>query len=92
MTYSLDDPVELFDVVSDPGERHDLANDPAYVGVREELRSALLARWNPVTLEQQVRRSQRERVLIRAVESGRSAEADWKRWYESGSTVPTVPK
>ena len=65
LNYSLDDPVELYDVARDPGEFHDLGNDPAYQGLREELRSALLAHWDPVDLERRIRRSQKDRLLIR---------------------------
>ena len=49
---------------SDPNEFRDLALDPAYQEVASELQERLLARWNPEQLEQQVLRSQRERLLI----------------------------
>jgi choline-sulfatase len=65
LNYSLDDPPELFDIENDPEEQCDLASDPAFAPIREAMREDLLSRWNPVTLEQQVRRSQRERRLIR---------------------------
>ena len=64
LNYSLDDPVELFDLESDPDEQHDLACDDSYAEIRESLRSSLLARWDPVALEQQVRQSQQARKLI----------------------------
>ena len=70
LNYSLDDPVELYDVARDPGEFHDLGNDPAYQGLREELRSALLAHWDPVDLERRIRRSQKDRLLIREATGG----------------------
>ena len=34
--------------------------------VREQLRSNLWAHWNPVALEQRIRQSQQERLLIRS--------------------------
>ena len=66
LIYSLDDAPLLFDLEADPGEFTDLAADPAHVSTREELRAALLSHWNPVELEERVRREQKERLLIRA--------------------------
>ena len=66
LNYSLDDPLELYDLVDDPGELHDLANHPDYEAVWESLRARLLSHWNPVELEQRIRQSQTERVLIHA--------------------------
>ncbi|HEV2123696.1 MAG TPA: sulfatase-like hydrolase/transferase, partial [Chloroflexota bacterium] len=88
LNYSLDDPVELYDLQSDPNEFHDLAADPAHALMREQLRTDLLAHWNPVDLEQRVRQSQRERLLIRQAVTGRSTTADRQHWYASGSTGP----
>ncbi len=90
LNYSLDDAPELYDLAEDPGELHDLATDPAHVALREDLRARLLAHWDPVVLEQRVRQSQRERLLIRAAVRGqtiRQMTADTqRRWYASGST------
>ena len=86
LNYSLDDPVELYDVASDPGEFHDLGSDPTYQGIREELRKTLLAYWDPVNLERRVRRSQRDRLLIRAAETGGTGEGSaQQQWYASDS-------
>jgi choline-sulfatase len=86
LNYSLDDAPELYDLDEDPGELRDLAADPAYRAALEELRTRLLANWDPVTLERRVRQSQRERLLIHAVESGTTADDVRRRWYVSGST------
>ena len=80
LNYSLDDPPELYDLVADPGEFHDLATDPAQREILEDLRARLLARWNPVELEQRVRQSQRERLLIRTVETGEAPCDAQRRW------------
>ncbi|MEM7130127.1 MAG: sulfatase-like hydrolase/transferase [Chloroflexota bacterium] len=66
LNYSLDDPIELYDLEDDPGEFKDLGNQPDYAEVREQLQTELLAQWNPVELEQRIRQSQEERLLIRA--------------------------
>jgi choline-sulfatase len=90
LNYSLDDAPELYDLEDDPGELRDLSASPTHAAIREALRAQLLAHWNPVVLEQQVRHSQRDRLLIRAAERGVSVQtmnADaQRRWYASGST------
>jgi choline-sulfatase len=91
LNYSLDDPPELYDLHDDPGEFHDLAGEPAYRAVREELRARLLAHWDPIALERQVRQSQKERLLIRAAVTGAQGAAEaQRRWYAAGSTA-TAP-
>lgn len=85
LNYSLGDPPELYDLAADPGELRDLAADPAYRTVLDELRARLLAKWDPVTLERRVRQSQRERLLINAVESDTTADQARREWYASGS-------
>ena len=49
---------------SDPGEFRDLAADPSYAHIVDEMQTALLAQWDPVAIDGQVRQSQRERLLI----------------------------
>ena len=86
LNYSLDDPVELYDLARDPGEYQDLGSDPAYQEIREELRRALLAYWDPVELERRVRQSQQDRMLIRAAETGGTDEGSaQQQWYASDS-------
>lgn len=86
LNYSLDDAPELYDLEEDPGEFGDLAGDPAYRTVLEELRHDLLENWNPVVLERQVRQSQRDRLLIMTAMTGERAEDTQRHWYASGST------
>jgi choline-sulfatase len=85
LNYSLDDAPELYDMTDDPEELRNLAADPAYRRVLEELRTRLLANWDPVALERRVRQSQRERLLINAVESGSTALEAQRQWYTSGA-------
>ena len=68
--YSLGDAPELYDIVEDPGEFHNLADEPAYQATREELEAQLLKDWNPVEIERQVRASQKARILIEKVTAG----------------------
>lgn len=76
LIYSLDDPPILFDLEADPGEFHDVGTDPEHAAVRDTLRAQLLAHWNPVALEQQVRQEQKERILIRAAVHAQRQPAD----------------
>lgn len=64
LNYSLVDRPELYDMGSDGGEFRDLAADPSYAHIVEEMQTALLAQWDPVAIDGQVRQSQRERLLI----------------------------
>ena len=41
-----------------------LAGDPSYTHIVEEMQTALLAQWDPVAIDRQVRQSQCERLLI----------------------------
>ena len=87
LNYSLGDPPELYDLQADPGEFDDLGRSAAHSGVRKELREHLLSHWDPTDLERRVRRSQEERILIRAAESGESALDDQEQWYAAGSNI-----
>ena len=68
--YSLGDPPELYDITEDPGEFHNLVDDPMYQTSYHELEAQLLADWNPVEIEKQVRESQKARILIDKVTDG----------------------
>ena len=70
LIYSLGDPPQLYDVEADPNEFQDLAGDTAYQSILEDLQAQLLSDWDPVDLEQRVRRSQKERTLINAATDG----------------------
>ena len=88
LNYSLDDAPELYNLADDPGEFHDLAAEPAHQPVIDDLRTRLLARWDPVALERRVRQSQRERLLISAAESPAAMAEAQREWYAGGGTVP----
>jgi choline-sulfatase len=70
LIYSLGDSPQLYDVQSDPNEFNDLAGDAAYQSILEDLQAELLSHWDPADLEQRVRRSQKERMLIEAATDG----------------------
>ncbi len=66
LNYSLDDPPELYDLKNDPNEFNNLGEHAGYQTVVEDLQARLLGFWDPVALNEKVRRSQRERLLIEA--------------------------
>ena len=70
LNFSLGDPVELYDIEADPNEFHDLSNDPAHENTIKQLSARLLQHWNPVEIEQKVRQSQQERLLIEQATAG----------------------
>lgn len=67
---------ELYDLETDPGEFTNLADSPEHQAVFTELRAALLDRWDPDDLDERVRRSQRDRMLIRRATSDLPENAD----------------
>jgi choline-sulfatase len=73
--YSLGDPPELYDLRKDPQEFHDLAGESAYRPVIEELQAKILSHWDAVEIEQRVRQSQKERLLIEA-----STQGAWRKF------------
>ena len=62
--YSLGDRPELFDIEADPNEFNDLSGDRECAPILNDLEARLLADWDPAAVEDRVRQSQRERLLI----------------------------
>jgi choline-sulfatase len=74
-----DDPEQLFDLVEDPLELHNLASEGAPPAALRELRDATNRRWDATAIEQQVRASQRRRrVVQRALATGAYTPWDYR--------------
>jgi choline-sulfatase len=56
---------QLFDLQADPGEWHNLAADAAHAVIKERLRKAILARFDPDEIDRRVQASIRRRQLAR---------------------------
>ena len=58
------DPELLFDLVADPGERVNLADDPAAAGPLARLRAEADRRWDLAAYDAEVRQSQARRAVV----------------------------
>lgn len=56
----------LYDLKTDPEERIDLAEDPAYAPVRADLERAVLADWDPAWIARRVAERQAEKAVLSA--------------------------
>ena len=60
-----EDNVQLFDLNADPGEWRNLAGQPEHAALESELRSRLLAEFDPDAIERDVQKSLTTRKLIK---------------------------
>lgn len=65
--YNHGDSPELYDLEDDPNEFNNLVGDRTFQSTIDSLQAALLSHWDPIALDEEVRRSQRERALIERV-------------------------
>ena len=79
------DPDLLFNLDDDPGERRNLASDPAFAPVLERLRAMARARWNLKQFDAEVRASQARRwVVYGALRAGRYTDWDFQPYRNAG--------
>jgi choline-sulfatase len=79
------DPDQLFDLESDPGERVNLAGDPASAGLAGRFRQEIAARWDLAAVDREVRLSQRRRrAVTRALGTGVQTPWDFAPAYDAG--------
>ncbi len=79
------DPDQLFDLESDPGERVNLADDPASAGLAGGFRQEAAARWDLAAVDREVRLSQQRRhAVARALGTGVQAPWDFSPPYDAG--------
>ena len=60
--------LELYNIDTDPGEFHNLANDGIHTAVQQRLSDRIMDIWgDPDALDQRIKDSQRSRLMIRSV-------------------------
>ena len=64
------DPDQLFDLALDPEERVNLADSASHQSVMADSAALAAIQWNPETLDQDIRSSQRRRLFLRNLGSG----------------------
>jgi len=64
LNYYHGEPLELFDLNTDPHETANLGSDPEYADVRDDLIDLVLADWSPEEIDRKVRESQRRRRIL----------------------------
>lgn len=57
-------PPQLFDLDADPGEQHDLADNPRYVGLRDGLVARVTADWHPDEIAREIVQNERDNKLL----------------------------
>jgi len=92
-----DQPPQLYDLARDPGEWHNVADDPAYADAAARLRARLHDGWDGAEMHRRVVESQRLRMFLkRALETGLRQAWDYQpffdatRLYSRRRRAPTV--
>jgi choline-sulfatase len=84
LVHSPADPDQLFDLVDDPWERRNRAEDPDAAPVLAELRAGVAARWDLPRVNAEVRQSQRRRrTVAEALRRGCTTSWDYAPPYDA---------
>jgi choline-sulfatase len=65
--YCEDDPGMLFDLNNDPKELTNLCGNADYAAVEKDMLDDILQRWDPVTMKQDIIKSQKRRLFLQKV-------------------------
>ncbi|MFT3973114.1 MAG: choline-sulfatase [Amaricoccus sp.] len=85
LSLALTDAPLLYDVVADPGETQNLADDPAHAGTLDALLAKARARWDLAAYDAAVRASQaRRRVVYEALRQGAYTSWDHQPRWNAG--------
>ncbi|MDH3580895.1 MAG: choline-sulfatase [Hyphomicrobiales bacterium] len=98
LIYTHGHPELLYDLGSDADELTNLADDPEFAKIRDELRTELLRDWDPEEINARILRSQAERHFIQDVTGGEPTWAfklrddDDRRYVRNSGAVQTKAK
>ncbi len=82
--YSEPDPEQLYDLEADPNELHNLAHQPSYHELCQDMRTQVATFWEPQALHQQVLDNQRRRRLVYgALRSGKHTSWDFQPFQDA---------
>jgi choline-sulfatase len=76
--HSRGDPDQLYDVMADPLERHNLAAEPTYAGRIEALRQECARRWRMDVISESVLASQRQRRYLNGILRAQNVSWDYQ--------------
>lgn len=66
LNYYHNDKHQLFDMVNDPDETKNLADEPGYGAIQTALQRKLLAEWKPEEIEHTINRSIKRKTILKA--------------------------
>ena len=76
----------LYDLIADPHEQKNLCADASFANVAEEMQNAILSRWDPITLKQDIIASQRRRHFIQdRFRDGKAAPWDFQPIFDASA-------
>lgn len=73
-------PPLLFNLEDDPGELHNLSEDPACASILNELTELLLESWNPYRIDTEIRKMSQDQNVLKSW-AEKASPADSYRWH-----------
>ncbi len=74
---------QLFDLRADPGEWHNLAGNPAYKGIEDDLRARILNKFDPDAIEEDLQQSLLKRAVIKEALHRNDTHWDYQPFFDA---------
>ena len=78
---------QLFNLETDPGEWHDLADKPEYSEVVQKLRSRILGKFDPDAIEQSISKNIPKKLLINQAMQLNNTKWDYQPYFNPSKTI-----